>query len=643
MPHPPPRLHTPPVGRDDVLERIRHSLVGDGPSVVYVQGIGGIGKTTVLRAVTESLDGDVHWFDALGLPDDVRDLATLASSGTVVVDGLEQVPGIAETVRREVVPRLPPGARLLLASREVPSARWTGDLGAQRFLLVRLEGLADPDARSLLEHWGVTPDATLLDLCDGHPLMLVLAAQLPEGSSLSAYDLDRAPDLVVALVEALGAVPTDPVLRQAVTVCAIARRTTEPLLRSVLGIDDAHGVFEALGAQHWVQRDADGVYPHDLVRNAQRAEAKWRDRERYDALFGTVAELAIDRVRREGTAGLADVVFLLADNALYGRIAAHRHVTAGPAVRTTDTSLVPRFFEPHYGPAHAARVLRWFEAGRLALYTLDGPDGSPTELMPVLDDSVLLAPEPTGDPIIDTARRLVTRLNLRAGSRVCVGLGACNLDAGLTDPLGNARTLVAALRMGLGIQNLQALVSVVHPAELWRPMLERNPSITVFEEVEDDGRRFLVQLQDLRVLDIAGWLQTQLYPPPMGPMDIEMLDQDEFGHAVRDALRALASPEADALDACRLARTPGCLRIARTAAVTPARALRTLLVDAIEGVHDARSRAALEKVYVKDAPKQFAAAAELGLSFGTFRRALSHGVEQLTDALWRNEVRATRP
>ncbi|MCB9676337.1 MAG: hypothetical protein H6737_14535 [Alphaproteobacteria bacterium] len=639
---PPPRLHTPPVGRDAVLARIRAALDGDGPRVAFVQGIGGIGKSTVLRAAVAAHDGPVHWFDALGLPPDLPQLAALAAEGVVVVDGLDQVPGVAETLRREVALRLPAGGRLLLASREAPSVRWTGDLGVGGFTRIPLEGLEDDDARALLAQWGVEPDSTLLELCEGHPLMLVLAAQLPDGDQVSLHDLDRAPDLVVAMVEALGAAPSDPMLRQAVTTCAIARRTTEPLLRSVLGLDDARAVFDALAAQHWAQRDADGLYPHDLVRNAQRAEAKWRDRERYDALFRTIAALAIERVRTEGIAGLPDVAFLLADNALYRRIAAHRHVNAVPPVKTTETSLVHAFFAPHYGPAHVDRVLRWLEAGALELYTLDGPDGKPTELMPVLDDAVLFG-EPTGDVMVDAAQRLVKGLNLREGSRILVGLGACNLHAGLTDPLGNARILVAALRLGLPIPNLHALVSVVFPAEVWRPMLERNPTITVFEEVEEEGRRFIVQLQDLRVLDIAGWLELQLHPPPPGPVEVEMLDRDEFEHAVREALRALPDPDPAALEACRLTRAPVCLRAARANEVAPGEALRRVLVQAIAEVPDARSRAALEKVYVENAPKQLAAAVELGLSFGTFRRALSQGVEHVTEALWRSEVRAAQP
>ena len=55
--------------------------------------------------------------------------------------------------------------------------------------------------------------------------MLVLAAQFPDLGSFLDDGLDAGPELVVAIVEALGTQARDPDWTDAITVCAIARRT----------------------------------------------------------------------------------------------------------------------------------------------------------------------------------------------------------------------------------------------------------------------------------------------------------------------------------------------------------------------------------------------------------------------------------
>lgn len=634
------RFHARFVGRSSELRQLLDGLEGPGPRVVHVRGIGGIGKSALLQALSEHV-AVAAWHDALSLPD-LDTLIDASTRGVLVLDGLDQAPGVTETLRQRLLPQLGADARLVLASRNAPSVRWSTDLGPERFTAVRIDGLGAEEARELFEEWGGEASPELLELCNGHPLMLVLAAQLALPEKLALDELERAPDLVVAMVEALGAVPTDPMLRRAVTVCAIARRTTEPLLRAVLEIEDASALFDRLAASGWALRDDEGLFPHDLVRSAQRADAKWRDRPTYDRHFRAVADFALARARREGSSALADVLFLLADNAFYRGIAAHRHgVQPGPPVPVDDPELIRSFYTPHYGPAHAQRILDWMDAGRLTVFALLDGHGEPSELMPVLDGAVLTEP-PTGDPLVDCAQRLYARLDARPGSRVIIGYGACHRAAGLASPLGNTRILVAALRMALALDSLVAMASVVQPVELWRPMLERNPLTTLFEEVDADGLPMLVQFQDLRVLDVVGWLETQLYPPPFErPIDVELLDADEFALAVREGLRALASKDAAELGGCRLARTPLVLRASMQHQVAGDEALRSVLTEAITTVVDERCRRVLERTYLDPAPKQYAAAVELGLSFATYRRALGRGVELLTAALWEQETQAS--
>jgi hypothetical protein len=46
----------------------------------------------------------------------------------------------------------------------------------------------------------------------------------------------------------------------------------------------------------------------------------------------------------------------------------------------------------------------------------------------------------------------------------------------------------------------------------------------------------------------------------------------------------------------------------------------------------------LRRTYLEPASKQLAAAGELGLSFGTYRRYLGRALELLVTTLWRREI-----
>lgn len=173
--------------------------------------------------------------------------------------------------------------------------------------------------------------------------------------------VEASPELLTALLEAVGARQVGPLTCDVMVVAAIVRRVTELLLRDALEIADAAAPFDALQRQSWTLVDRDGLYPHDLVRDVLRAEAKWRDRPRYDRLFARVADHVIANLRSVGPAGLPDALFLLADHPLYGRVAAHRNaMLPGPLV-PSDIDTVGAMLAPLHGGASVDHVARRVE------------------------------------------------------------------------------------------------------------------------------------------------------------------------------------------------------------------------------------------------------------------------------------------
>ena len=74
-------------------------------------------------------------------------------------------------------------------------------------------------------------------------------------------------------------------------------------------------------------------------------------------------------------------------------------------------------------------------------------------------------------------------------------------------------------------------------------------------------------------------------------------------------------------------------------------ALQTLIKEAADALHasprDAKLYRALYHTYFQPAPTQERAAEILDLPFSTYRRHLTAGVAQVTEALWQREVGAT--
>jgi predicted ATPase/TolB-like protein/Tfp pilus assembly protein PilF len=121
-----------------------------------------------------------------------------------------------------------------------------------------------------------------------------------------------------------------------------------------------------------------------------------------------------------------------------------------------------------------------------------------------------------------------------------------------------------------------------------------------------------------------------------------LLTRPDFESAIKDALRHYTQADLLAPNALIHAST---LTRSEPGGATP-QALRALLADTAKalfaGERDQRLYRVLEVTYFNPAPKQEAAAERLGLSFSTYRRHLTAGVDRLVEWLWQREQEAPR-
>jgi hypothetical protein len=291
------------------LSRLESVHVPDGPWVVVVHGIGGIGKSSLLSAFVEnsrrselavaSLDcasiepterGFLAWFCALaGHPEQnveqlARSLELPRSPLVLALDHYEAFRLLDAWLRNVFVPAFSGRVRIVVASREAPLLQWSTDpvLGPH-FSSLRMETLEKSEAAELLERAGVPEGArsSILRLADGHPLALRLAAAA--SASVSSGHLDEMPlDRVLhELTRYYLAEISEPGLRKAVEAASTVRRASEPLLAAMLGTKDAARVYEQLGELHFVEPRRDGLALHDAVKGFVSSELQSRDPVRF--------------------------------------------------------------------------------------------------------------------------------------------------------------------------------------------------------------------------------------------------------------------------------------------------------------------------------------------------------------------------
>jgi hypothetical protein len=122
------------------------------------------------------------------------------------------------------------------------------------------------------------------------------------------------PDLVGTLLRRFVEVVPSGLHRRGLEVCALARVTTEALLREALEVEDTHELFAWLRGLSFVESGPEGVFPHDLARNALEADLRWRDPGGHTRVFRQVRGHVQGRLRssrgREQQRAISDAKYL---------------------------------------------------------------------------------------------------------------------------------------------------------------------------------------------------------------------------------------------------------------------------------------------------------------------------------------------
>jgi hypothetical protein len=200
------RLTVDFVGRKEELAFLLQTLDRNGPLIVYLYGIAGTGKSTLLEVFTgqaRAAGATVIRLDCQGVEPTQAGLLSqlvLATGGSpgspqnvamrlgqvgtqviVALDTYEAFRLMDSWLRQVFIPLLPDNVRFVLCGREGPVTAWLSASGCHGlFKSIRLDSLDQQSALEFLSHAGVPPDEakSLEGICHGHPLALTLAASL---------------------------------------------------------------------------------------------------------------------------------------------------------------------------------------------------------------------------------------------------------------------------------------------------------------------------------------------------------------------------------------------------------------------------------------------------------------------------------
>jgi hypothetical protein len=648
------------VGRTTERTLFQAALEGgdDAFSVLYLHGLGGVGKTTLVRQLSDDareagrvvVHVDARMINPTPPAFEEEASAAVETDGVVlVIDTFEQCQALEGWLRTRFLPRLPFNALVVIASRLPPDPRWRTDPDWNTALrVITMRDLTDSDARTLMAARGVPaqlyPD--LLAFAGGHPLALTLASAVAaqQTSELSDWVPDR--DVVETLLAQLvGEVPSQ-THRRALEVCALVEVTTEAVLRSAVG-EQAETLFEWLHALPFVESGKYGIYPHDVVRDALTADLRWRDPLGFESLHQRIHGYLLARIRAaDDSAVLEETRALL-----------YMYRTGSAVAGFVTWSGQGSVYEDNYSPEHRETVLQIAhdcesaETAAIVAFWLDRqPQGfyvhRRTETGEVvafhawlnLDD-----PRPDEidrDPVIAAAwHHVETYGPSRSGEHIA-------LSRFSVDPAANRRTSPAvdlmvtrATAEWLRAERVSWSFMVVPDADFWRPQMDVVDHAPVDMDLRIGERSYGLFAHDWRVVPVEGWLKRMNAEVVSGKLPrvsgySTVLPRAEFDLAVRAALRDIGHH--DLLDANVLCST----RLVNGGAE-----LEKLLTEAVESLgqvpRNEKLYRAVHAAHFVRAPTQEAAAERLGLPFSTFRRHLVAGVTALCDWLWDKELSNT--
>jgi hypothetical protein len=674
-------------GRESELARLSALIDPEARvRVAFVHASGGTGKTTLLRAFEEQCqardvatvrvdgrdvdpNGNALWqaLDAaLPRSDGSTTLEAIGAQPTVLLlDTFELLHELEDWLRREFIPALPDSARVCIAGRRPPSSRWSTDLGWDTLLdAIPLRNFDADDSRAFLERRNVAAERIpdLHRVTYGHPLALALAAEVAARSPL-AFDGESERDVLSALLAHFQREIPDARHRRALQATAIARVTTESLLREMLDGEDVGELFEWLSDLSFMESGSLGLFPHDLIRDALVAELARRDPDLRRDFHGRarnyylarLAEVWDHPIGNSPTQFIYDLSYLHRNNRITaGLFSWSRHEALAPGVpRAEEWAGIDEALQLFEGAESVRWAHYWAERQPESPVVVRDGTGRALGFAQLITLSHANARASAEDPATAAVwNYLENHAPLRGEECAIVTRFWLSLDRHQSVAPECASLFLHTLGVYFTKRNLAYSVALFHNVDFWAPGFEyMNFSRLREADFEIDGQTIGSFGHDWRKVDVLAWqnllFDRELDPEAQRAPSIDeplVLARPDFDAAVRDALKGWA--RAGGLADNPLMRS-NLVRELAGGGKRPEEALREQILAAWEALDKdpstQRAREAIRHTYIDPIGTQERVAERLHLPFSTYRRHLQRGIDSIGAALWEREATSGAP
>ncbi len=681
------------VGRDGELNRFTAALRAEHLPffVLHVFGPGGVGKTTLLQEfilASERHGAYATYLDvrhvepapepfmqslrfALNLAPDASIPQRFSTNGkkrVILLDTYETLLPLDDWLRTSFLPQLPESVLTVLAGRNPPTSSWQADPGWQSLLYtIPLRNLSPDEGREYLEKCGLPPDQqqSALSFTHGHPLALSLITDLYSQRGKIGFAPEESPDVVKTLIERFIQQVPGPAHRAALEACALTRVMTESLLDQMLDMPStgagpsqgARELFDWLRNLSFIQSSAEGLFPHDLAREALTADLHWRNPDWYGELHNRARTYYTSNIEKSsGTAqqrALLDLVYLHRENAVIRSFFEFQSGGILPeSMQPADRDAMLEIVTRYEGAASAQLAARWLERQPEGVSVWRAAEGQLVGFLVTVAIQQTDEADRAADPALRAAWEYLARhAQLRAGeSALYFRFWMADETYQSVSPI-QSLIFLAVVKHYLTTPHLVFSFFPCANPDFWLPMLGYANLVRLSEADFSVGDvHFGVYGHNWRVEPPARWLSiladkevgipVESKPAPGEP--IIVLSEPEFREALRQTLQDFTRP--DALTSNPLLRSRMVTKRLSPDPQPAGRvdALRALLNDSASALQanprDEKLFRALDRTYFHPAPTQEAAAELLDLPFSTYRRHLTAGIQRITEMLWQKEI-----
>lgn len=554
------------IGRHRELDELGRLIGGETPFVMFIHGVAGIGKSSLLAAFAVSArDGgamvlqldcraleptDRGVLEALGAALGQRSpsLQTVSArlgrlTGRVILmfDHYEVLRLVDTWLRQTFVPQLPDNVRIVIAGREPPVAAWlTAPDLAGSVTSMPLAPLEPKDAVALFTSLGVgEARAERLDrIVHGHPLAIRLAASAAADRPDLGIEDVAAHAVLDQLTRLFLADVPDPITREALEAMSVMRRTTTSLLAAALPEVAPQDAFDRLRALPFVETRQDGLGLHDAVQGSLAGFLKSTDPTRYRR-YRRAAWRQLREEVSEAPAGelwryTADMLYLIENPVIREAFfpSGAQPLAVEPA-RPEDIRSIELIARRHDGDDGARALMDWQRHAPNSFSAIRDRDGITVAFFCLLNRDQVMS-SVVDDPVVAGWRNHVRRNPPPAGQEILGFRRWLDIEHGERPSSSQAASWLDVKRTYMQLRpDLRRIYTVVQDPSVYLPVVLKLGFLPVGEEdgVANLGSsRFTSVVLDFGPNSVDGWL-AGLVAAELG------LDQavavDEIGREVR--------------------------------------------------------------------------------------------------------------